>query len=347
MEKWMESMQQVYACLGDDESKRLFECRVMYALTKDAGYVEQMYADIPEKKKLDQRIQICKELKDQAIYYGAGNDLHIMKSLYSELEISCLCDRDAYKQAHGWEGIPVISPEELLEMKEKVYVVIVTTGFHTEIKRFLLAGGFKEERIIDLGEILEPLYHRQYFDASVMKRQEEGVFVDGGCYDCGTSLLFTKWCEGKYAKIYAFEPDQSNYLKCLDRSGRIPGMKVFHKGLWNCEEELTFAEEAGQGSRITGGMAGNVSIVTTEIDRIVKDERVTFIKLDVEGAELKALQGAKNTILNNHPRLAVSIYHKPEDIFEIPEYILSLHKDYVFYIRHYQFSECETILYAI
>jgi len=52
-------------------------------------------------------------------------------------------------------------------------------------------------------------------------------------------------------------------------------------------------------------------------------------------------------LLQTGDRLAISIYHKPEDIFEIPKYILSLHSDYKLYIRHYQFSECETILYAV
>ncbi|MCI8672219.1 MAG: hypothetical protein HFI89_01815 [Lachnospiraceae bacterium] len=62
---------------------------------------------------------------------------------------------------------------------------------------------------------------------------------------------------------------------------------------------------------------------------------------------MKALQGAVKTIRRNRPRLAVSIYHKPEDIIELPEYILSLHNDYKLYIRHYQMSSCETILYAL
>lgn len=83
------------------------------------------------------------------------------------------------------------------------------------------------------------------------------------------------------------------------------------------------------------------------LDDLAGDEDVTYIKLDVEGAERKALQGAEKIIRKNHPRLAVSIYHKPEDILELPEYILSLHGDYRFYIRHYQMSPCETILYAL
>lgn len=80
----------------------------------------------------------------------------------------------------------------------------------------------------------------------------------------------------------------------------------------------------GEGSRITEATVDTVLVETVAIDEIVKDEKVTFIKLDVEGAAMKALQGAKNTTLKNKPRLTVCIYHKPEDIIEIPAYFLSL-----------------------
>ena len=103
----------------------------------------------------------------------------------------------------------------------------------------------------------------------------------------------------------------------------------------------------GVGSRITETTTGTVTIETAAIDEIVKDDKVTFLKLDVEGAEMKALQGAKNTIMKNKPRLAVCIYHKPEDIIEIPAHLLSLNPDYYFYIRYYNFSYNETVLYAI
>ena len=91
---------------------------------------------------------------------------------------------------------------------------------------------------------------------------------------------------------------------------------------------------------------GNDTVYLTSIDSVVKDERVTFIKMDIEGAELKSLMGAKNTITKNKPRLVICVYHKPEDICEIPEYILSLVPEYRFYLRHYCSVGSETVLYA-
>ena len=72
----------------------------------------------------------------------------------------------------------------------------------------------------------------------------------------------------------------------------------------------------------------------------------TFIKMDIEGAELKALMGAKETIVQNKPKLAISIYHKPEDILQIPMYLKALVPEYKFYLRQYTMSYLECVLYA-
>lgn len=69
--------------------------------------------------------------------------------------------------------------------------------------------------------------------------------------------------------------------------------------------------------------------------------------MDIEGAELNALKGAKKTIKDWKPRLAICVYHKPQDIFEIPEYINSIRDDYLFYMRRYEETFCETVLYAV
>lgn len=69
--------------------------------------------------------------------------------------------------------------------------------------------------------------------------------------------------------------------------------------------------------------------------------------MDVEGAELETLKGAKNIICRDKPKLAVCIYHKPEDMTDLPIYIKSLVPEYKLYVRHYSEEKYETILYAI
>ena len=102
---------------------------------------------------------------------------------------------------------------------------------------------------------------------------------------------------------------------------------------------------ANGGSKIDKNGLDEVYIES--IDNILQGEKATFIKMDVEGAELDSLKGAEKTIQQYKPKLAIAIYHKPEDILEIPQFILSCREDYKLYIRHYTSCNYETIPYAL
>jgi hypothetical protein len=99
---------------------------------------------------------------------------------------------------------------------------------------------------------------------------------------------------------------------------------------------------------------GNVKIEVDVIDNIVSDcisdssrGGVSYIKMDIEGAELEALKGAKNTIIANKLKLAICCYHKSVDLYTIPQYIKSLNSSYKLYFRHYNCFSYELVLYAI
>ena len=183
----------------------------------------------------------------------------------------------------------------------------------------------------------------QYFD--VFDPIDDEIIIDAGCYDGTTAKQFLQWGGDKVKKIYSFEFDPINAVKCEENlKDYSDKCTVIAKGTWDKDEILHVNASGTSGS--STGSKGNDTVYLTSIDSVVKDERVTFIKMDVEGAELKSLMGAKNTITKNKPRLAICVYHKPEDIYEIPEYLLSLVPEYKFYLRHYSSVSCETILYA-
>ena len=83
------------------------------------------------------------------------------------------------------------------------------------------------------------------------------------------------------------------------------------------------------------------------IDDVLKGEKVSFIKLDVEGFELETLKGAEKIIKENHPRMAISVYHKESDLIDIPEYLLAISNNYKFMLRIYSNAYLEIVLYAI
>jgi hypothetical protein len=84
----------------------------------------------------------------------------------------------------------------------------------------------------------------------------------------------------------------------------------------------------------------------TTLDIKIKEE-VSFIKMDIEGWELKALSGCKDHIINDKPKLAIAVYHNSNDFHQIPNYILSLNPDYDLYLRHYTEGWSETVMYFV
>ena len=181
-----------------------------------------------------------------------------------------------------------------------------------------------------------------------MKPLEDEVFVDAGCLNCGTDIDFIEWNKGKYEQIYAFEPDNIMYEKCLSiiENKNLKKIEVVNKGLWSEKRQIGFHHNTNTSLSKICDVVENV-IETISLDEFMKGGKVTFLKMDIEGAELEALKGAAETIKRYKPRLAISIYHKVNDYIDIPEYILSLVPEYKLYIRHYSCYKFETILYAI
>ena len=91
---------------------------------------------------------------------------------------------------------------------------------------------------------------------------------------------------------------------------------------------------------------GNLLIQCIALDDCLSDIAPTFISMDIEGSEMFALKGMKEIIKNNHPKLAICVYHSPEHIWEIPLFLQSLVPEYKFYLRNYTSFSSETVLYA-
>lgn len=122
-------------------------------------------------------------------------------------------------------------------------------------------------------------------------------------------------------------------------------VEIIKGGVWSFDGKLKFDSKGNASSFICG--EGNEIVKVRSIDSVLEGEKATFVKMDVEGAELEALRGAENTIRKYKPKLAICIYHRKEDINTIPAIILKYNADYRLYIRHYSQWGSETVLYAI
>ena len=182
----------------------------------------------------------------------------------------------------------------------------------------------------------------QYFEDFLRLGTKE-VFIDAGGYNGDTTELFClKYPE--YEKVFLFEPDSINIENAKTRLKEYRSIEFLELGVSDTIDTLWFNPNNGSSSSI--GESGNCRINVTTIDQQITS-KVTFIKMDLEGWELKALMGAKKHIIEDQPKLAIAVYHHPSDFWHIFEYVLSLRQDYNIYLRHYTESWTETIMYFV
>jgi len=347
----MEQLKQVYDILEDEVSKDIYINKVNYLVTGRTFYLNHIIdVCVPDLKRV--KCSIAQDIEDRfsgldVIIWGCGYSVRNNIKCWKEIKkLICFCDRDSGKQKEGFFGFPVISPKELFSNHTDAVIVIGTGNYYEEIKMELYKGGVPCDHILNLGNYVPMSSVRQYFEEPFLTYGAEEVFVDAGAFDLFSTIRLQKICGKKLKKAYAFEPDKVNFAKCRELVERknLSYIELIPYGTWDEETTLNFSQMGNACSDICE--SGSTVIRTMPIDRAVR-EKVTFIKMDVEGAELKSLIGAHDTILRDIPKLAVSIYHKYEDMVRIPLYIKSLVPDYRLYVRHYSNNACETVLYAV
>lgn len=339
----------IYERLGDPLSKLIYGHRLLYSLTGDEAVLQDMIDHTVRNRREWQAFR--EELSQKAeqskmVLYGAGIWGHILWE-----ETNDIID---------WELCVDVEPEEkefpirLQKLSDFIraygdeYVIISSFKHQDSMEKRLLEGSIPAEKIIHAGQIINRLTEGSaYFDLKeLLPLKEKEVFVDGGCYDGFTAKAFFQWSGGKgYA--YCFEIDEGN-RRLIRNNLPAGGYEILPKAMWSEKRLLSLSAAGNFASSVTDHIQeDSVCIEADTIDALLQDKKVTYIKMDIEGAELEAIKGAKKVIQEQGPRLAVSVYHKPEDIFQIPMLLHGYNKNYRFYLRHYSFSYYDTVLYAV
>lgn len=165
--------------------------------------------------------------------------------------------------------------------------------------------------------------------SDILNLNENEEIIDLGAYDGDTIREFTAATGGKYKHITALEPDKKSYKKLLKNTDGMKNISTLNMGVWSKRDTLIFDAEAGRNSKLS---AEGVSVEVTDIDSL--NIAPTFIKMDIEGSEMKALEGAEKTIKKYLPKLYVCAYHRNEDLFALPLKINKLSEKYKIYFRH-------------
>ncbi|MDR1675015.1 MAG: FkbM family methyltransferase [Tannerella sp.] len=197
-------------------------------------------------------------------------------------------------------------------------------------------------------QYIQPYFDKiQYFPTGFFTLTDHESYFDCGAFTGDTIADFLNATGGKYRHIWAAEPDPSNYRQLVryitDR--QLTDIDMINRGIYSFTGQLPFQAEGSMLSMITEDASQVVDVDT--VDHIAAGQPVTYLKMDVEGAELMALHGAGQTILAHRPLLGISIYHKQRDLIDIPAFIKSLAPEYRFYFRVHKKLAIDTVLYAV
>ena len=198
----------------------------------------------------------------------------------------------------------------------------------------------------------------EYFDTDVFKLDDHECYVDCGAYIGDTVERMLDCTNGRASCIYAFEMDKENYVqlqtnveRLREQYGLSPDLfHLYNAGVWNENGRQPYGKELC-------GTQESFCLFKTEVvdyaelvkmDDLLQGNRISFIKLDIEGAECNALKGARNIIQKNKPKIAVCLYHRLQDFWEIPSILKQMVPEYRFYVRHHQNGTFGgTVLYAV
>lgn len=353
-----EKLMLVYDMLDDDISKTIFSGRIFLQHSvderknykKEYEYLFENY----EKCRIPFISDRIGEGAKLAIAGAGDKGRYLLKMcIHAGYDVACVIDNDTNKQGKSIGTIPIMSYSDFCNDSRNMFVLIANDIYGGEFYKKLIRMGFDEKKIIYYPlDIPTAFFGWEYFDVPSHKKGKREIFVDAGCFDGATSGDFVRWCSGEYSKIYAFEPMQENYLRLQEKLMGRDDVKLFPYAVGEKEGNVKFidcisypAASRIDTENISRSDCQDVKVVS--IDEIVKTDPVSFIKMDIEGYELEALRGAKNTIVNNKPILAISAYHRERDLIDLPLYINSLGLDYKLCLRHYSNTNCSVVLYAV
>lgn len=354
-----------YSMLQDELSQELFWLRIKNDIKPDIRIVNKATQisgfSSKYKKAFDSFLPLLEKIRKggcKLVLFGMG----MIGSLYARIleecgyvEVLICCDG---KKHGNFDGREVVSPDFLMRDPERYYVLISSVTYYEEIFIELKKRGFPQSRILyDLGKPVFSSDSHIYFDFENCIPQNR-TFVDAGCLDGKDTIAFLDRF-GEESSVIAFEPDSDNCRKCEKILSGYANVKIIEAAVDAVDRKVSFLSSGNGSSYVLDDSNKReynfvhspkeekmiTKINTVAIDNYI-DYNIWMIKMDIEGAEMNALLGARDTIKKNKPFLAISVYHRKGDLIEIMEYLHGLVPEYKFWLRNYNLLFTDTVLYA-
>lgn len=330
--------------ISDKTSRDIYINRLLYSITLDLKYIHNIISMTDVGLTFEQKLDKMSVGKPVLIY-GAGRRGKRLVGTFPNKNWAGFIDM--HKRGE-WRNLPVKSLEEYPDLSEAV-ILISNHLEYEDIKFNLCERGADPENMIVLQEWVIEAEKKQYFENRCIQPAQIKSFVDAGCFDGATSIQFANWVNDLSCKIWAFEPDSVQYEACKTNLASLPSSKLYMMALSDKESIMKMDLVGGGRSHLNvKGKEETVEVTATSMDALLGNEKIDYIKMDLEGWELYALSGAEKIIREQKPALAISLYHRRDDVLEIPNLLLKYNPEYRFALGHYDIiGHYDTVLYAV
>jgi FkbM family methyltransferase len=251
-----------------------------------------------------------------------------------------------------WKHAQVFLPHYAVDLPHRVHqqaddVRRAATLWSDDASRSEYLAQLRWRMLGEFDALYRPVQHTMYFPTDLCELTDHEVFVDCGAYDGDSIRSFLDKAKNSFQRIYSFEPDPANFER-LERDVALrserESITLQRAAVGAHTGTVTFSGDGNEASSVgKGGMV--VDCVT--LDQVLSGAQPTYIKIDIEGAELDALNGARGIIQRYSPVLAICSYHLQDHLWKIPLLIQSINPNYSFFLRPHLVEGWDTVCYAI
>ncbi len=287
-------------------------------------------------REFNNLVNEIRQLSEKELYYRIRKSFD---AISDETKKSCI---DFFNKFGYWGKIDINTGNyEQIELKcdmfynhidDFIWLYNCLGDYRSKYTLFSILSNFYRYDFANTYRSREYMYD-DYFDLDLIKCDSNEVIVDLGAYTGDTVLSYIRnYGEDCYKKIYCYEITEDTFEMLKNNLEPYENIECRLKGISNEEGVMDIDNniESSSANRLISNENGKISVTTLDKDI---DEKITLIKSDIEGFEQKMIEGAKNHIINDHPKLLISVYHNNEDLWKIPKMIYEMNNDYKFYLR--------------
>jgi len=251
-----------------------------------------------------------------------------------------------------WKHADVFLPHYAVDLPHKVHqqaddVHRAGDLWSDDASRSEYFGQLRWRLLGEFDALYRPVQHTMYFPLELCPLTDHEVFVDCGAYDGDSIQTFLAQPKKSFRKIFGFEPDPANFRKLEKEVSLRPereSITLQRAAVGARSGTVTFS---GDGNEASSVGKGDMVVNCVALDEVLSSAQPSYVKMDIEGAELDALNGARKIIQRYSPVLAVCSYHLQNHLWKIPLLIQSINPNYSFFLRPHLVEGWDLVCYAI